>query len=93
MAVDAFTHDHRTQRAMSALRGKADGHDVDGMPLLMPPDARHGGVIHYRSPFRPSKGTLLDDSRHYCKDREFHPLALPVVGVISDSGDDRGNRC
>ena len=47
----------------------------------MPPDARHGGVIHYRSPFRPSKGTLLDDSRHYRKDREFHPLALPVVGV------------
>jgi len=38
------------------------------------------------------KGTLLDDSRHYCEDREFHPLALPVVGVISDSSDDRGNR-
>src|SRR6516225_5587910 len=53
MAVDAFTHDHRTQRL---------------------------------------KGTLLDDSYHYCKDRKFHPLALPVVGVISDSGDDRGNR-
>src|ERR1700746_860039 len=37
------------------------------------------------------KGTFLDDSRHYRKDREFHPLA-PVVGVIGDSGDDRDNR-
>ena len=47
------------------------------------------GGIDLLSVFTP---TLLDDSRHYCKDREFHSLALPVVGVISDSGDDRGNR-
>jgi hypothetical protein len=35
---------------------------------------------------------MLDDSCHYRKDREFHPLALSVVGVISGWGDDRGNR-
>jgi uncharacterized membrane protein len=30
---------------------------------------------------------LLDDNCQYYKDQEFHPLALSVVGVISDRGD------
>jgi hypothetical protein len=36
---------------------------------------------------------LLDDSCRDPNDREVYPLALPVVGVVSGRGNDRGDHC